>query len=244
MLPGLLLALALQASPPPLTISAAVSLTEALEEVAAAYRAAGGTQVAFNFAGSNVLARQIVNGAPVDVFISADEAQMDAVARAGLVAAGTRADIARNMLVLVADARTPIRTLADLGNADVRRIAIGDPAAVPAGVYARKYLEDVGLWARLEPKIVPMTNVRAALTAVQNGSVSAAFVYATDARVAPALPIVVTIAGARAPRIVYPACVVRTTRQAAAAAAFVAFLRSPAAAAILARHGFAPPAAR
>ena len=89
-----------------------------------------------------------------------------------------------------------------------------------------------------------MTNVRAALTAVQNGSAAAAFVYATDARVAPALKVVATIAGARAPRIVYPACVVRTTRQPAAAAAFVKFLRSPAAAAILARHGFAPPAAR
>ncbi len=242
--PLLVLAGFFQASPPPLTVSAAVSLTEALQEVAAAYRTAGGPQVIFNFAGSNVLARQIVNGAPVDAFVSADEAQMDVVARAGLIVEGSRADVAGNTLVLVADARSPIRTLADLGNAEVRRIAIGDPAAVPAGVYARRYLEDVGLWARLEPKIVPMTNVRAALTSVQNGSVTAAFVYATDARVAPALAIVVTIAGARAPRIVYPACVVRTTRQPAAAAAFVTFLRSPPAAAILARHGFAPPAAR
>jgi molybdate transport system substrate-binding protein len=240
----LLLAGLLQGSASPVTVSAAVSLTEALEDAAAAYRAAGGPQVAFNFAGSNVLARQIVNGAPVDVFISADEAQMEVVARAGLIAGGTRADIAGNTLVLVADARTSIRTLADLGNAEVRRIAIGDPAAVPAGAYARKYLEDIGLWPRLEPKIVPTTNVRAALTAVQNGSASAAFVYATDARVAPALKVVATIAGARAPRIVYPACVVRTSRQPAAAAAFVNFLRGSAAAAILARHGFAPPAAR
>ena len=240
----LLLAFALQASPSPLTVSAAVSLTEALEEVAAAYRATGGAPVAFNFAGSNVLARQIVNGAPVDVFISADEAQMDAVARAGLIADGSRADVAGNMLVLVADARTAIRTLADLGNDDVRRIAIGDPAAVPAGVYARRYLESIGLWSRLEPKLVPTTNVRAALTSVQNGSVAAAFVYATDAKSAPDLKVVATIAGARAPRIVYPACIVRTTRQPAAATAFLVFLRSPAAAAILARHGFVPPAAR
>jgi molybdate transport system substrate-binding protein len=244
MLPGLLLALALQASPPPLTVSAAVSLTEALEEVAAAFRTAGGAPVTFNLAGSNVLARQIVNGAPVDVFVSADETQMDVVARAGLIVEGTRVDVTGNTLVLVADARTSLRTLADLGNDNVRRVAIGDPAAVPAGVYTRKYLEDIGLWAQLEPKIVPVTNVRAALTAVQNGSASAAFVYATDARVAPALKVVATIAGARAPRIVYPACVVRITRQPAAAAAFVKFLRSPAAAAILARHGFAPPAAR
>ena len=240
----LLLAGFLQGSASPVTVSAAVSLSEALEEVAAAHRAAGGAPVTFNFAGSNVLARQIVNGAPVDVFVSADEVQMEVVTRAGLVAQGTRVDIAGNTLVLVADARTPIRTLADLANAEVRRIAIGDPAAVPAGVYARKYLEDIGLWARLEPKIVPTTNVRAALTSVQNGSASAALVYATDARAAPALKVVATIAGARAPRIVYPACVVRSTRHPAAAAAFVNFLRGPAAAAILARHGFTPPAAR
>jgi molybdate transport system substrate-binding protein len=244
MLAAVLVALALQASPPPLTVSGAVSLTEALEEVAAAYRAAGGAPVNFNFAGSNVLARQIVNGAPVDVFVSADETQMDVVARAGMVVDGSRVDVASNALVLVADARTSIRTLADLGNTEVRRIAIGDPAAVPAGVYARRYLEDIGLWSRLEPKIVPTTNVRAALTSVQNGSATAAFVYATDARVAPELKVVVTVSGARAPRIVYPACVVRTSRQPAAAAAFLKFLRGPAAAAIFARHGFVPPAGR
>src|SRR5688500_18783947 len=110
----LLLALALQGGAPPLTISAAVSLTEALEEVAAAYRAAGGAPVTFNFAGSNVLARQIVNGAPVDVFVSADETQMEVVARAGMVVEGSRVEVASNALVLVADARTSIRTLADL----------------------------------------------------------------------------------------------------------------------------------
>ena len=239
-----LLALALQGAAPPLTISAAVSLTEALEDVAAAYRASGGVPVNFNFAGSNVLARQIVNGAPVDVFVSADETQMEVVARAGMVVEGSRVDVASNTLVLVADARTSLRTLADLGNTEVRRIAIGDPAAVPAGVYARRYLEDIGLWSRLEPKIVPTANVRAALTSVQNGSVSAAFVYATDARVAPELKVVVTVSGARAPRIVYPACVVRTSRQPAAAGAFLSFLRGPAAAAIFARHGFVPPAGR
>jgi molybdate transport system substrate-binding protein len=242
--PLLLAAVIIQASSPPLTVSAAISLTEALEEVAAAYRAAGGPPVSFNFGSSNMLARQIVSGAPVDLFVSADEAQMEVVVRAGLALEGSRVDVAGNTLVLVAAAPAAIGTIADLGNADVRRIAIGDPAAVPAGVYARRYLEDIGLWARLEPKLVPMANVRAALTAVKNGSVAAAFVYATDARLAPDLPVVATIAGPRAPRIVYPACVVKTTRQPAAAAAWLTFLRSPAASAILARHGFTPPSAR
>ncbi len=239
MLPLVLAALA-QASAPPLTVSAAVSLTEALEEAATAYRAAGGTPVVFNFGGSNTLARQIVNGAPADVFISADEMQMDVVDKAGLVAAGTRAPIVANRLVLVVDSRSPVKAVTDLGAAEVRRIAIGDPAAVPAGVYARQYLERIGQWGRLEQKVVPVGNVRAALTAVQNGSADAALVYATDARTAPALRIVATIIGPDAPRIVYPASVVKTTRQPAAAARFLEFLRTPPARAIFERHGFAP----
>ena len=240
----LLLTLAVQGGASPLTISAAVSLTEALEDVAAAYRAAGGGPISFNYAGSNVLARQIVNGAPVDVFISADAAQMNVVARAGMALEGSLVDVIGNALVLVADPRSKLATIADLANAEVRRIAIGDVAAVPAGVYARQYLEDIGMWTGLEPKLVPMTNVRAALTAVENGSATAAFVYASDAKIAPALRVVATIAGPRAPRIVYPACIVKSSRQPAAAAKFLQFLRTPVAAAIFARHGFSPLAGR
>jgi molybdate transport system substrate-binding protein len=239
MLPlALVLATLAQASAPPLTVSAAVSLTEALEEAATAYRVAGGTPVVFNFGGSNALARQIVNGAPADVFISADEAQMEFVEKAELVAAGTRAAVVTNRLVLVVDSRSRVKAVTDLGAADVRRIAVGDPAAVPAGVYARQYLERIGQWTRLEQKVVPVANVRAALTAVQNGSADAAFVYATDARIAPALRVVATITGPQAPRIVYPGCVVKTTRQPAAAAKFLQFLRTAPALAIFERHGF------
>jgi molybdate transport system substrate-binding protein len=228
----------LQSSRAPITVSAAVSLTEALEEVSTAFAAAGGTPVAFNFGSSNALARQIVNGAPVDVFVSADVAQMDLVERAGLVAAGTRVPVAGNRLVLVVDSRSLVKSVEDLGGPGVRRIAMGDPAAVPAGVYARQYLERIGQWPRLEPKVVPSGNVRAALTAVQNGSVDAAFVYATDTRLAPRLTVVTTIAGEAAPHIVYPACVVRTARQPEAAARFVQFLGTAAARAILEKHGF------
>jgi len=246
MLPLVILAVTLaQGGGPPLTVSAAISLTEALEEAATAYRAAGGTTVVFNFGGSNTLARQIVNGAPADVFISADEAQMEVVEKAELVVAGTRAAVVTNRLVLVADSRSPVKAVTDLGAPGVRRIAIGDPAAVPAGVYARQYLEAIGQWTRLEQKIVPVANVRAALTAVQNGSADAAFVYATDARIAPALQVVATISGSHAPRIVYPGCAVKTTRQSAEAAKFLQFLRSAPARAIFERHGFmAPPDAR
>jgi len=241
MLPLVFLAITLaQVTVAPLTVSAAISLTEALEEAAAAYRVAGGTAVVFNFGGSNALARQIVNGAPVDVFISADEAQMEVVEKADLVVAGTRVSVAGNRLVLVVDSRSPVKAVTDLGAAEIRRIAIGDPLAVPAGVYARQYLEQVNQWTRLQPKIVPVANVRAALTAVQNGSADAAFVYATDARIAPALRVVATITGPQAPRIVYPAVVVKTSRQPRAAAKFLEFLRTLPALAIFEKHGFTP----
>jgi molybdate transport system substrate-binding protein len=224
----------------PLTVSAAISLSEALEAVAAAYRVAGGTPVVFNFGGSNALARQIVNGAPVDVFISADEAQMEVVEKADLVRAGTRVPVVANRLVLVVDSRSRVKAVTDLGVAEIRRIAIGDPVAVPAGVYARQYRERINEWTRLQPKMVPVANVRAALTAVQNGSADAAFVYATDARIAPALRVVATITGPQAPRIVYPGAVVRTSRHPQAAAKFLEFLRTPPALAILEKHGFTP----
>jgi molybdate transport system substrate-binding protein len=218
MLALFLIAGLLQSSPAAITVSAAVSLTEALEEVAAAFGAAGGARVVFNSGGSNVLARQIVNGAPVAVFVP----------------------IVANRLVLVVDAGSAVTSVADLGAATVRRIAIGDPAAVPAGVYARQYLERIGQWAGLESKMVPSANVRAALTAVQNGSADAAFVYATDARLAPQLRVVTTATGPSAPRIVYPGCVVKTARQPAAAAQFLHFLRSASGRVILEKHGFSP----
>jgi molybdate transport system substrate-binding protein len=240
MLALLLIAGLLQSSGVTITVSAAVSLTEALEEVAKAFAAGGGARVVFNFGSSNALARQIVNGAPVDVFVSADETQMDIVEKAGLIAEGTRAPIAANRLVLVVDSRSTVKSVADLGAANVRRIAIGDPAAVPAGVYARQYLEGIGQWARLAAKMVPSANVRAALTAVQNRSADAAFVYATDAGLAPQLRVVAMVTGASAPRIVYPGCVVNTARQRAAAAQFWQFLRSASARVILEKHGFSP----
>jgi molybdate transport system substrate-binding protein len=222
-----------------LMVSAAVSLTEALEEIAMAHRTAGGGSVAFNFAGSNALARQIVSGAPVDVFVSADETQMDVVDGAGMLSPGTRAPVIANQLVVIAGSRAPaLSSVEGLAAADIRRIAIGDPTAVPAGVYARRYLERIGLWARLESRMVPTANVRAALTAVQNGSADAGIVYATDARIAPDLRIVAVVSGPKSPRILYSAAVIRKTRNAASANRFLEFLRGPTAQAIFERHGF------
>jgi len=229
----------------PLTVAAAVSLTDVLEEIAKAYAAAGGGAVRFNLAGSNVLARQIVNGAPADVFISADDAQMDVVQKAGAVLDGSRVELVENQLAIVAtpDREDFVRQEFARAPAGIRRLAIGDPAAVPAGVYARRYLEQRGLWTAYEPRIVPTTNVRAALAAVETGSVDAAIVYLTDLAAARTAVLAFAVSAKDGPRIVYPGAVLASSRNPAEAKRFLAFLRQPEAVAIFARHKFVVPVA-
>jgi molybdate transport system substrate-binding protein len=214
-----------------------VSLTDALEAIAKEYEAGGGGPVRFNFAGSNTLARQLVNGAPADLFISADEAQMDVVVRAGVVEPASRVDLLGNRLAIVAPlSQGPLRP----GQLPaVRRLAIGDPAAVPAGVYARRFLEAAGLWRSVADRVVPVGNVRAALAAVLNGSVDAAIVYESDLVAAGSMSSVI-VTGPDAPRIVYPAAIVTRAANRAEAQRFLAFLRGPQAAAVFARYKFAP----
>jgi molybdate transport system substrate-binding protein len=246
MRPAALLALlAFAASVPvqePITVSAAISLSDAFEELAKVYAQEGGGPVRFNFAGSNVLARQIVNGAPVDLFVSADEAQMAAVEKAGSVRPGAAVPIVSNQLVVAAlsDRVEAIRAGFASASPDIRRLAIGDPAAVPAGVYAAAYLKSRGLGAAYESRIVPTANVRAALAAVENGGTDAAIVYATDVRQSTRARAAILIPVDQAPPIVYPAAVVEATKHRQAAERFLAFLQSPAARDVLARHGFLP----
>lgn len=244
---GILAALAIVFSQTgePLTVSAAVSLTESLEAVGQAYLAAGGGPVRFNFAGSNVLARQLVNGAPADVFISADEAQMDVAAAGGAIDAGSRIDLLGNRLAVIVRSDTrPIREVRDLLGPDIRRVALGDPSAVPAGVYARQYLQGLGVWDTIGPKVVPVGNVRAAVAAVENGSADAAVVYETDAALSRTAITALVASGPGAPRIVYPAAIVAGSRQRDAARRFLSFLRGPEAGEIFRRFKFIPLAAR
>ncbi len=244
----LLLSGVLAGSPPATTlnVSAAVSLGEALEQVGAAYARHGGAALRLNLGGSNALARQMISGAPVDVFISADQAQMDIVERAGALAQGTRIALLRNQLAIVTSPNLAGLITGPKGLAEpaVRRIAIGEPSAVPAGVYARQYLEKTGLWAALRPKLVPTSSVRAALAAVDSGASDAAIVYVTDAAVARSARIAFTVPAADAPEIVYPAAVGARARDKQEAARFLEFLRGPEAAAIFRAHGFLPVAAR
>jgi molybdate transport system substrate-binding protein len=234
--------LSLQNGPvPAITVSAAVSLTDAVQEIAAIYGKTG-ARVNLNLAASNVLSRQIVNGAPVDVFISADEAQMALVEKAGLIAGGTRIPLLGNRLAIVvrSDRSFEVTSPAALASDAVKRIAVGDPEAVPAGVYAKTYLQRIGLLSTLQPKLLPSTSVRAALSAVETGGADAGIVYVTDARVSTRVRISVVIGGPEAPEIVYPACVIQSSTRREAAAAFLTFLQSEDAGRVFERYGFQP----
>jgi molybdate transport system substrate-binding protein len=233
---------------PAITVSAAISLTDVLSDLAKAYAAQGGGPVIFNFAGSNTLSRQILNGAPADLFVSADDAQMDVVERAGGLAPGTRAVLVANVLAIATapDRAAFIRDNFNRAPPEIRRLAIGDPAAVPAGVYARQYLEMKGLWKAYESRVVPTANVRAALVAVESGSADAAIVYATDLASARSAVAAFVVPQDQGPRIVYPAAIVASSRNPAEAARFLSFLRGAEAAAIFERYKFLPvrPSAR
>jgi molybdate transport system substrate-binding protein len=235
----LLIAALVAPSETPLTVSAAVSLTDALTEIGAAYEKAGGTAVRFNFAPSNVLARQIVNGAPVDVFISADQAQMDVVERARLIEPGTRVELVSNALALLVrrGVAVQVREARDLTNPGIRRIAIGNPEAVPAGVYARQWLTAAGLWSDIQKKIVPVGSARAALAAVESGSVDSAVVYQSDTAHLKSASLAF-VAATGGPRIAYPAAILKRAAVRDKADSFLGFAGSEIGQMIFIKHKF------
>jgi molybdate transport system substrate-binding protein len=226
------------ARPPEVTVSAAASLTDVLREAARLYELRTGDRVVLNLAASNTLARQIAAGGRVDVFISADAAQMDLVA-AHLVP-GSRIDLLSNQLAIAVPDDRPIRftSARDLARRDVARIATGDPAAVPAGVYAKAYLQQIGIWDAVRPKIVPAGSVRLALAAVEHGAADAAIVFRTDIATARRAREAFVVPAGEGPRIVYPAAAVRGGANPEAARRFLAWLESPEASALFRRAGF------
>jgi molybdate transport system substrate-binding protein len=226
-----------------LTISAAASLGNAFREIAPLFESRNpGTRVVFNFAASDALLAQVARGAPVDVFASADEETMDRAGDRKLLVPGSRRTFARNALVVVipADAKTRPAALADLPQPAFRRIALGSPASVPAGRYARSVLEAAKLWTSIEPRAVFAQNVRQALDYVARGEVDAGFVYATDAMIMKdKVRIAFTVPTATP--IIYPAAAIAGSANVDAARRFVEFLVSPEAQAVLARQGFLKP---
>ena len=217
-------------------VFAAASLTEALTEIAGTWEKGGGEPVVFNFGSSATLARQIDAGAPADLFVSADEAKMDWLGSRKRIVPATRVSLLSNTLVVVVprDANTVIGGIGDL--VSLERIAIAEPSSVPAGIYARKHLERISLWASLAPKVIPTDNVRAALHAVERGNAAAAIVYATDARMSGRVRVAHVIENG--PPISYAAALTTDAENAAGARRFLDYLRSDDGRAVFRRHGF------
>ena len=227
---------------PALTVFAAASLQNTLEDINRAHAINGRVPARLSFAASSALARQIERGAPADIYISADVAWTDYLARRARLVAGSRVVVARNRLVLIARAARAEPLEIGPGFALVERLgrgrlALGDPAHVPAGRYATAALESLGLWAPVAGRIAPCDHVRVALALVARGEALLGIVYASDVAAEPAVRVVGSFAPDSHPPIVYPAAIV-SGRGSAAARAYMALLRSDSARKAFARHGF------
>ncbi|HEX6161715.1 MAG TPA: molybdate ABC transporter substrate-binding protein [Vicinamibacterales bacterium] len=229
------------AQPPGLVVSVATSVSDALDEIAGLYRAATGVTVALNIGGSNTLARQIVEGAKAGLFLSADEIQMDVVEKAGRIVPGTRSRLLTNELAVVVPKTTFDFELRRLLDGRISKLAMGEPGAVPAGVYGRRWLEHERAWPRVQSKVIPFPTVRAVLSAVEAGRVDAGIVYRTDAATS-AVRIVSIVSRAQHPYldIAYPVAVIKGPQE-ADAKRFLEFLKGPAARAVFERRGFGTP---
>ena len=225
------------------TVFAAASLADALEEIARGYERSSGNRVVLNVGATSDLARQIKAGAGADLFLSADRAQMDGLTEAGLVRDADRIELLSNVLVVVVPSGAPTRIGAPADLARLGRIALADPEAVPAGVYARTYLEAIGLWSSLRDRVVPTLNVRAALAAVESGNVDAGIVYRTDAALSRRVRIAYTVPPESGPKIVYVLAPLASPRK-GAALDLARRLAGPEARTIFEKYGFQVLAAR
>lgn len=239
----LVAALPLLAAAQQLTVSAAASLINAFNELAPKFEAGKpGVTLRLNFAASGVLIQQVAQGAPVDVFASADQATVARGIEQKLFDADTKRDFARNTVVLVVPTQggPDIRTLADLASPSVKRIAIGKTATVPVGRYTKETLDAAKLWSALEPKLVFADGVRQVLDYVARGEADAGFVYRTDAAISGDKVRILLTAEGHTP-VSYPVVVVGESRNKALARDFIAFLATPPALEVLAKYGFGKP---
>ena len=223
-----------------LTVSAAASLTQAFQDIGAQFESQNpGTKVKFNFGASGALMQQIANGAPVDVFASADTDTMDKAVVKGVVAAADVKVFTTNKLVVIVPllSKTALQQLADLKKPDIKRIAMGTPASVPAGHYAQGSLEKAGLWNEVKDKVINTTNVRQALDYVSRDEVDAGFVYASDAQLMQD-KIKVAMQVTTLTPIQYPIAPVVGGANKNLSVKFIQFLQSPLAQATLKKYGF------
>ncbi len=237
----LLLPLAAQAQE--LTVFAAASLTDAMKDVSAQWAKVGHQPLRLSFGSSSTLARQIEQGAPADVFASADEKWMDYLAEKKLIVADTRKDLLGNDLVLVVPADKPRHVTIDPGF-DLTgllgpggRLAVGDPAHVPVGIYAEQALKKLGLWASIEPRLARTDDVRSGLLLVERGEAPAGIVYTTDASVSKGVMVAGTFPASSHDPVSYPFALTKTG-DTAEARALLAFLAGPQARAVFVQRGF------
>lgn len=225
----------------PVTVFAAASLTDALNEIGAAYKADTGKDVAFSFAASSALARQIEASNGVDLFISADVDWMDYLQKKNLIVPGTRVDLLGNELVLIAPASSPVKLTIKphfdlLGALGGGKLALADPNAVPAGKYAKAALMALGVWDSVAASVVPAENVRVALAYVAQGEAPLGAVYATDAKIEPKVRVVGTFPAGTYPPVIYPAALVKGGNP--EARAFLDYLKRDRARQIFIKDGF------
>ena len=220
-----------------LLVFAAISLTDSLAEIVPAFEEESGVQVSISLGGSQLLAQQILKGAPADVFFAAGVAPVDMLFSEGLLGSDAEA-IVTNDLVLVTRPGLGIDSLNGLLESKVERVALADPDLAPAGVYARHALTTFGLWDRVSEKLVMGNDVRTTLAYVERGNADAALVYRTDATTARDVEVYDVISPFSYPQIIYPAAVIAGSNDTATAAAFLAYLKSDNAQAIFRRYGF------
>ncbi|WP_445242502.1 molybdate ABC transporter substrate-binding protein [Microcoleus vaginatus] len=223
-----------------LTVSAAISLSQALQELKTVYQSSNpNVTITYNFGASGALAQQIQQGAPVDLFFSAATNPMDALQQSNLLINDTRRNLLTNRLVLI----TPTNGVAlsdfkQLADARIKKIAIGEPKSVPVGQYAQEMLTKLGLWQQIQPKLVLGNNVRQVLTFVESGNVDAGIVYTTDAKASDKVTVRLTAAENLHSPIVYPLAVIRNSRNPAAAKAFVDFVAGDRAKIVFQKYAF------
>ena len=230
-------------APPPveLTISAAASLKDALKDVQAAYlQKAPQVKLVFNLGASGSLQKQIEQGAPADIFISAAPKQMNELETKNLILKPTRRNLVENKLVLIVpqNSQLKIAKFEELANSDVKKLGIGEPKVVPAGQYAQQALNKLGVWNTIADKMVFAKDVRTVLAYVETGNVDAGIVYKTDATSSSKVKIAATAPEGSHQPVLYPAAILAGSKNAKAAEEWLAFLVSPDGKAIFEKHGF------
>ncbi|WP_310483061.1 molybdate ABC transporter substrate-binding protein [Chamaesiphon sp. VAR_48_metabat_403] len=229
------------ASTSTILVAAAASLQKALQEITPLYTNANATQpVNYNFAASGALQQQIERGAPVDVFISAADKQMNELKAKELLVAGTYLNLLTNKLVLIVPKQSTLKitNFQQLDRSQIQRIAIGEPRTVPAGQYATEVFKSLGIFNRVKSKFILASNVRAVLTAVETGDVDAGIVYLTDARSSDKIEIVAIANPKLHAPIKYSIAVLKSSKLPAASKQYIDFLQSKSARAIFIKYGF------